>query len=304
MKFRPRAWPGISVGYQKIVVTGGAGRLGKYVTKNLRPRDLTLVDRVSPNDTGLRFAQADVTDYGALKDIFAGQDAVLHLAAIPNPRTAPADITFRTNVQGTWAVLQAAEDCGVKRVVVASSDAALGIYYKTSRWGPQYLPVDEDHPLRPVEFYSLSKECTESICRSYANRGSLEVIVIRPTHIVFPPEYPELETRGADVENYHMWTYVAPEDVAEGFRCALDVKDGAYGAYFITAPDGLNTRPTLDMLRERYGAEPPVRNSSYFENNPFASILDGGRARERLDFAPTINWRDMLGLRATPGANA
>ena len=40
-----------------------------------------------------------------------------------NPRTAPADVTFRTNVQGTWSVLQAAEDAGVKRVVVASSDA-------------------------------------------------------------------------------------------------------------------------------------------------------------------------------------
>jgi nucleoside-diphosphate-sugar epimerase len=285
------------VGYQKIVVTGGAGRLGKYITKNLQQRDLTIVDRLSPNDADLRFVEADVTDYAALQGVFTGQDAVLHLAAIPNPRSAPAEATFRTNVQGTWAVLQAAEDCGVKRVIVASSDAALGIYYNTSRSGPKYLPVDEDHPLRPVEFYSLSKECTESICRSYANRGSLEVMVIRPTHVVFPAEYPELEARGADVQNYHMWTYVAPEDVAEGFRCALDAIDGSYEAFFITASDGLNTRPTLDMLRERYGAEPPVRKVSYFESNPFASILDGARARARLGFAPTISWRDMLGQR-------
>ena len=136
-----------------------------------------------------------------------------------------------------------------------------------------------------------------SICRSYANRGKVEVIAIRPTHIVFPPEYPELEARGADVQNYHLWTYVAPEDVAESFRCALDTADGPYGAYFITASDGLNTRPTLELLRERYGAVPPLRDVSYFEKNPTAAILDGARARSHLGFEAKINWRDMAELR-------
>ena len=283
--------------YQKIVVTGGAGRLGRYVTENLHQScDLTVLDRVPVNVPGIRSIEAEITDYEGLKRSFAGQEAVVHLAAIPNPRTAPPDVTFLINVQGTWAVLQAAEDCGVKRVVVASSDASLGLHYNPPGWGPQYLPIDEDHPLRPIDFYSLSKECTESICRSYANRGKVEVIAIRPTHIVFPPEYPELEARGADVQNYHLWTYVAPEDVAEGFRCALDAADGRYGAYFITASDGLNTRPTLDLLRERNGTLPPIRNAAYFERHPTAAILDGGRARDRLGFEAKINWREMVSI--------
>ena len=134
--------------YQKIVVTGGAGRLGRYVTENLRQRcDLTVLDRVPVNVPGIRSIEAEITDYEGLKRSFAGQDAVVHLAAIPNPRTAPPDVTFRINVQGTWAVLQAAEDCGVKRVVVASSDATLGLHYNPPGWGPQYLPIDEGHPL-------------------------------------------------------------------------------------------------------------------------------------------------------------
>jgi UDP-glucose 4-epimerase len=294
----PWRLPGASVRYQKIVVTGGAGRLGRYVTDNLRQRcDLIVLDRVPAHVSDVRSVEADVTDYNALKNAFTGREAVVHLAAIPNPRTAPPDVTFRINVQGTWAVLQAAEDCGVKRVIVASSDAALGLHYNPPGWGPQYLPIDEDHPLRPIDFYSLSKECTESICRSYANRCKIEVIAIRPTHIVFPPEFPELETRGADFQNYHLWTYVAPEDVAEGFRCALDASDGRYAAYFITAVDGLNTRPTLDLLRERYGVLPPVRNAAYFECNPCAAILDGGRARDRLGFQPKIDWREMVTIR-------
>ena len=284
--------------YNKITVTGGAGRLGRYVTDNLRQRcDLTVLDKLPVEISNVRSVEADVTNYNALKDAFAGQEAVVHLAAIPNPRTAPADVTFQINVQGTWAVLQAAEDCGVKRVVVASSDAALGVHYNPPGWGPQYLPVDEDHPLRPLEFYSLSKECTEAICRSYANRGKVEVIIIRPTHIVFPPEYPELEARGADVQNYHIWTYIAPEDVAESFRYALDTSDGGHAAYLIAANDGLNTRPTLDLLRERYGALPPIRNAAYFERNPCVSLLDGGRARDRLGFEPKIDWCAMVSIR-------
>jgi nucleoside-diphosphate-sugar epimerase len=284
--------------FQKVLVTGGVGRLGRYVTENLRGHcDLSVLDRVPAQLADVRSTVADVTDYAALKREFSGQEAVVHLAAIPNPRTAPPDVTFRINVQGTFAVLQAAEDSGVRRVVVASSDAALGLHYSPPDWSPRYLPIDEDHPLRPIDFYSLSKECTESICRSYAHRGKLEVIAIRPTHIVFPPEYPELEARGADVQNYHLWTYVAPEDVAEGFRCALATADGRYGSYFITAPDGLNTRPTLDMLRERYGSLPEIREIDYFIRNPTAAILDGARARERLRFEPKISWRDMVAQR-------
>jgi nucleoside-diphosphate-sugar epimerase len=259
--------------------------------------DLTILDRVSGEVAGARALVGDITDYALLKEAFKGQDAVVHLAAIPNPRTAPADVTFNINVQGTWAVLQAAEDCGVKRVIVASSDAALGLHYNPPGWGPQSLPIDEEHPLRPIDFYSLSKECTEAICRSYANRGKLEVLVIRPTHIVFPAEFPELEARGADVQNYHLWTYVAPEDVAEGFRLALDTPDGRYAAFFLTAADGLNMRPTLELLAERYGRLPPVRDAAYFKGNPCASILDPRRARDRLGFEAKIDWRAMVARR-------
>lgn len=218
--------------FEKVVCTGGSGRLGKYVTEDLRSHcALTVLDVKPPQAEGVQYVEASVTDFAALKRAFAGQDAVVHLAAIPNPRTAPADVTFHTNVQGTWNVLQAAEDAGVRRVVVASSDAALGLHYNPPGYGPQYLPIDEKHPLRPVEFYSLSKEVTEVMCRSYANRGKLEVLAIRPTHVVFPFEYPELEARGADVQNYHMWTYVSPEDVAQGFRLALEVDKAPYEAF-------------------------------------------------------------------------
>lgn len=287
--------------FEKIVCTGGGGRLGAYVTNVLRSRcALTVVDLKPGSMPDVKYVDANILDLAALKSTFAGQEAVVHLAAVPNPRTAPAEVTFNTNVQGTWNVLHAAEEAGVRRVVLASSDAVLGLHYNPPSYGPHYLPIDESHPLRPIEFYSLSKEVTEAICRSYANRGKLEVLAIRPTHIVFPAEYPELETRGADVQNYHLWTYVSPEDVAQGFRLALELAQAPYQAFYISAADGLNTRPTLDMLRERYGRLPEIRNPEYFRSNPFASVLDVTRARDVLGFAPTSDWRKMVASVNTP----
>ena len=279
--------------FDKVVCTGGSGRLGRYIVDLLKGDcDLTVVDVKEP-EASVAFQEVDVVDYGRLRRAFAGQQAVIHLAAIPNPRTAPAEVTFRTNVQGTWSVLQAAEDAGVKRVVVASSDAALGLHYNPPDWQPQYLPIDEDHPLRPIEFYSLSKAVTENICRSYANRGKLDVLVIRPTHIVFPPEVPELAARGSDVQNYHLWTYVAPEDVAQGFERCLSVDQASYQAFFISAANGLNTRPTLELVRQRYGHMPELRKPAYYRNNLTASLLDITRARQVLGFEPEIDWHQM-----------
>jgi len=290
--------------FENLVCTGGSGRLGRHVVALLRAScRVTVLDAVPPDGPDA-FVKADVTDVGALRRAFAGQDAVIHLAAIPNPRTAPPEVTFRTNVEGTFAVLQAAEEAGVRRVVVASSDSVVGFHYNPPDWKPRYLPIDELHPLGPTEFYSLSKQVTEIICRSYAQLDRLEVVVIRPTHIVFPPEYPELEARGSDLMNYHLWTYVAPEDVARAFELALALRDVRYECFFISAADGLNTRPTLELVRERYGFLPEIRRPEVYERQPTASVLDGSRAREVLGFEPAGGWREMLAVAPTSAAEA
>jgi nucleoside-diphosphate-sugar epimerase len=279
--------------YRKVVVTGGSGRLGRFVVDRLKDKYAITVIDVKPSDVpGVAHESVDITDLAALTSVFQGADAVIHLAAVPNPRTSSPEACFRVNTQGTWAVLQAAEDAGVKRAVIASSDSATGLHYNPENWPPQYVPVDEKHPIRPSEVYSLSKEVTESIAKCFSARGKVEVLVIRPGHIVFEPEYPELKERGSNVHNYHFWGYVAPQDVAQGIQLALEHPDGSYDCFFIGAADGLNERPTLEILKERLGKAPEVRRDVY-SKHPCAGVFDITHAREKLGYEPQYTWRDF-----------
>jgi len=286
--------------YEKIAVTGGAGLLGSHVMRRLAGKAaLTSVDMKPPveADAGLgTHVTASITDFEAMKNAFKGQDAVIHLAAIPNPREATPELTFNNNVQGSWAVFEAASQAGVKRVVVASSDSVFGLSYNPPDWPPRYLPVDEAHPTRPTEVYSLSKKVTETIAESYAARGALEVMAIRPSHIIFPRGYGEFEDRGADPQNYHFWAWVDPEDVAQGFDLAVNAREyRGFDVFTITAAEGLNRRATLEMAAERWEEIPRVQRPEVYERLPTASVLDITKARERLGYAPNI---DLAGLAA------
>ena len=81
--------------------------------------------------------------------------------------------------------------------------------------------------------------------------------------------------------------------MAQSFRLTLTLPAVRFDTFFIAAADGLNRQPTLEMLRERYGALPEIRNPAVYERLPTASILDISHAREVLGFEPTSDWRRM-----------
>ena len=291
--------------FEKIAVTGGAGLLGSHVMRRLAGKaQLTSVDMKPPVEANAGLGahiDASITDFEAMKAAFEGQDAVIHLAAIPNPREATAELTFKNNVQGAWTVFEAAAEVGVKRVVVASSDSVFGLSYNPPDWPPQYLPVDETHPVRPTEVYSLSKKVTETIAESYAARQAMQVMAIRPCHIIFPRGHGEFEARGADPRNYHFWAWVDPDDVAQAFDLAVNTEryDG-FDIFAIAAAEGLNLRPTLEMAEERWDKMPEIRRPQVYKDLATASVLDITKAREKLGYAPQV---DRAGLMAKAKAS-
>ena len=291
--------------YEKIIITGGAGLLGSHVVREMAERaQITTLDIKEPearSQEGQNHINLSITNYEEIKKALTGHDAVIHLAAIPNPREADARTTFNNNVEGAWTVLQAAEDAGIKRVVVASSDSVFGLSYNPPDWPPQFLPVDETHPTRPTEVYSLSKKITETISESFAARGQMEVLAIRPCHIVFPRGYGELEARGQDLENYHFWAWVDPKDVAQAFRLAVHTRSyNGFDVYTVAAEEGLNTKPTLELAAARWKNMPVIRRPEIYESCNTASILDISKIKDRLGFVPTVS-RDALLLKAKSG---
>src|ERR1051326_6647455 len=143
-----------------VVVTGGSGRAGAYVARELAEhgRRVRNVDLHGPREESpATFYRADVTDFGQAIAALDGAEAVVHLAAIIHPLSDPAHVVFQTNVMSTWHVLQAAQQLKIPKLVLASSINAMGMGYSREHVPPLYLPVDEAHPTRAEDSYSLSK---------------------------------------------------------------------------------------------------------------------------------------------------
>jgi UDP-glucose 4-epimerase len=294
--------------FDNVLVTGGAGRLGRYVVA-----ELTGHCRVSVLDRDRRASRpdfpADVLDLDALVRAMRGHDAVVHLAAIDVSVPAPPEVIFDTNVRGTWNVLQAAQQAGVRKALVCSSVAATGI--DSRQMPPLYLPIDEAHALRPTRDYGLSKQLDESIAHSFARRGEMEVICLRPAWVMFPEilrdVLAQLGAPGpaagvvatADTSERLreplplLRSYVDPEDLARAFRLALELRGPSYEVMFIAAADTFHPAPTLPYLAEVYGTLPPVRKPEIYDRSPRASAHDISRAREVLGWSPSTTWAQV-----------
>ena len=90
----------------KVVVTGGAGKAGRWVVRELAPaHDVTVFDRLpGPTGESIRNLPGDVVDLGDVMGALAGADAVIHLAAIPTHSVAPNEDTFRINCKNPYSL--------------------------------------------------------------------------------------------------------------------------------------------------------------------------------------------------------
>jgi UDP-glucose 4-epimerase len=167
---------------ETVLVTGGCGRLGRYVVDELRSRyRVTTLDVVDSPWT-LPHLALDILDLSGLYRACAGQDAVVHLAALDGHLEMPAARFQAVNALGTWNVLEAAFEAGVKQAVVASSNSALGLSDGEGARRPLYIPLDEAHPAWPTQPYALSKRLNEVTAESFGRRNRMRVACIRPTY--------------------------------------------------------------------------------------------------------------------------
>ncbi len=279
--------------FDKVAVTGGTGRLGRYVVAALEPHcTVKVLDLDSPPPEE-DFAKADVLVPTELQAGLQGADAVIHLAGIDLDSPASPDAFLRTNAVGTWNVLEAALEAGVRRVVVCSSVSATGLSESRPDFMPHYLPVDEDHPMSPAHPYSVSKQLVETVAASFRRQGRMEVLSLRLMLVGFTQNFDLVRQRIGEPHCRWLFYHVGPEDAAQAFLRALETEAPAFDTYFITAADSCHPRPTLDWLQTSLGTLPEIRKPSVYQEFPRASVFDGSRAREDLGFLPRQTWNDL-----------
>ena len=305
--------------FERVLVTGGSGRLGRFVVDALLPRCRVSVLDIRPPQQDVPYHEVDILDADAVAAAVSGHDAIIHLAGFDDGMADREEQYIATNVTGNWNVLQAAVLGNVRHVVVASSVAAYG-FRPGCIPDIEHLPVGEDHPLRSDDAYGLSKYLIEITCENLAARGSLRIVCLRPTLIVRPESEPgilaQLALPDPDADPPPEGVtgdgarpcgalsatrgYVRSRDVAECFCRALDYDGRRFDVFNVSAADTIGRVHTLPRLETMLGRRLEVRNPEVYERDPCASVLDISRARERLGWEPEGDWRSVVAEHAAP----
>lgn len=189
---------------KRILVTGAAGGVAGMLRPYLREHyRLRLSDRqpVKP-EAGEEAAPADLEDLPALRKAVAGVDGILHLGGYP--READFQTILHANLIGAYCLFEAARLEGVKRIVFASSNHAVGFYPRS-----RTIPVDVTP--RPDTRYGLSKAYGEALGSLYADKYGAEVMSIRIGHVTERP----INERALSI-------WISPRDLAQLVRIGLE----------------------------------------------------------------------------------
>jgi UDP-glucose 4-epimerase len=282
----------------RVLVTGGAGRLGRSVVQVLAARDHETIVVDLPD--------TDLTVPGEVHRMMirARPDAVVHLAAIAVPFSRPEAEILRTNVMLAFEVCQAAVDLGVGSVVVASSPTVIG-YGNPPGWAPRYLPLDEAHPVAPWHAYAVSKLTAEHIVGSFARQvgDRVRLAAIRPCYIVAPEEWDGAPTQAGHTMRERLanpalaavslFNYVDARDAAELVVLLLD-RAGRWPngeVFFVGAADALAREPLAELLPRFHSGTAP-HAATLTGTTP---AFDCGRAVRLVGWKPQRSWRSELG---------
>jgi UDP-glucose 4-epimerase len=299
----------------KLLVTGGAGYIGSVVSEAALAagHTVTAIDTLAEGHAtavppGARFVHADAGDPRVLDAVLAraGFDAVVHLAAettIALSMTDPARY-FSNNVGTTLALLEGMRRHGVRRMVFSSTAAVYG--------EPETAPIDERHPLRPINAYGESKLMCERMlewfCRAYgfaavafryfnaagasatrgeAHRHESHLIPVALQAAIAGTPVPVHGLDYATRDGSCVRDFVHVLDIAEGHLAALPALDQlGFDVFNLGTGHGQSVLEVVQEIGRITGRDLRIEASARRPGDPATLVADGARARQRIGWTP------------------
>jgi NAD dependent epimerase/dehydratase len=305
-----------------ILITGASGFIGSHVTELLlleghQVRALARYNgrgdvghlRHLPHNlrAGFEIRLGDVTDPFLMRDLVAGCDIVLHLAAligIPYSYIAPASY-LATNAGGTLNVLEACRQAKTSRVIVTSTSEVYG--------SALYTPIDENHPLQGQSPYSASKIAADKLAEAYHRSFDLPVVTLRPFNTYGPRQSARAviptvlaqafkgmkEIKLGNLTPQRDLTFVT--DTARAFVLAATASGIEGETIHFGQGSAISVRELAELCLEVAGRTATLA-STVHRSRPEKSevgllVCDPGKAKKLLGWSPEIALAD--GLRAT-----
>lgn len=284
----------------KVLITGAHGKVGRAVTQamteaghDVRTTDLTRPGFERKPEGTLPYMMADLTNAGEAYAVVRDVDAIVHIAAIPEPTGNPPHVVFQTNLMATFNVLEAAIRFGVKRFVNISSETVPGFFFPDRSFLPDYAPVDEDHPIRPQDPYALSKHFGEQLMDAAIARSDIQCITIRPSWVQFEGNYEHNlgpQVRDPSMLSANLWSYIDVYDLADAIVLATESDLPGHEVFYIASPDNVGGYDFAEILATYYGDAIELRELDRTD----ASGITSAKARRMLGWTPKRSWRDYL----------
>lgn len=295
----------------RIAVTGGAGRLGRSLVAGLAAagHELVSLDRAvsgAAELSGIDQIAVDLTDPDAAARAIAESraDALVHLAAIAVPFSAPEDVILRTNATLALNVLSAGVAAGIDRIVTASSPTVLG-YGAPAGWLPDQFPLDERTTPKPWNAYGLSKLLAEQTITMLARQtgDATRFAAFRPCYVIAPEEWDGAPTQQGHTVRERLddpalsapalFNYVDARDVATFVDVLIEALPGIPNAevFFVGADDALARRPLAELLPQFV----PGTEQLAADLTGTSPAFSNAKARRLLGWRPCHTWRSELG---------
>lgn len=275
---------------EKILVTGGKGFMGSRLTARLKEEGAKVItyDIVDGYD---------VTNWDHVQN-FSDSTIVYHLAAllsVPESWQVPKEF-YKVNVLGTINMLEYCRKYDSRLIFISSY-----LYGE-----PEYIPIDERHPLKPNNPYAHSKYIAEEICRSYVKDFGVSCVILRIFNIyggnlkgelLIPTILKQIKTADKIVLQSpnpgRDWLYIG--DAIDACILACKYNETQYEVFNIGYGRSYRVKEVVDLILEIYDKEIPVFYSNIERKHEIMNVVsDISKAKEKLGWEPKLSFKEGL----------